>query len=121
MFKLDTDGTTILMHRGNTGVLKINLSGYSFGNNDRVLFMMKDRSGTEIKSKICEVVDNAIEIPFVNTDTDYLGAGDYIYAITAATDPIYDTSGKIVDGSGVSTPEETNNKIIRIIDTAALI
>ena len=118
MFKLDTDGTTILMHRGNTGVLKINLSGYTFGNDDRVLFMMKSQSGTEVKSKICQVEDGAIEIEFVNTDTDYLSAGDYIYAITAATDPVYD-AGKIVNGTDVYTPNETNNKIIRIIDTAA--
>lgn len=120
MFRLDTDGTTVLMHRGNTGVLKINLSGYTFGNDDRVLFMMKSQSGTEVKSKICQVVDGAIEIPFINTDTDYLSAGDYIYAITAATDPVYD-DGKIVNGTDVYTPTETNNKIIRIIDTAALI
>ncbi len=121
MFKLDTDGTTILMHRGNTGVLKINLTGYSFGNNDRVLFMMKGQNGTEVKSKICTVEDGAIEIEFVNTDTDYLSAGDYIYAITAATDPVYDQGGKIVNGTDVYTPLETNNKIIRIYDTAALI
>ena len=120
MFKLDADGTTILMHRGNTGVLKINLSGYTFGNNDRVLFMMKSQSGTEVKSKICQVEDGAIEIEFVNTDTDYLSAGDYIYAITAATDPVYE-NGKIVNGTDVYTPNETNNKIIRIYDTAALI
>jgi len=56
VFRLDTDGTTILMHRGNTGVLKINLSGYTFGNDDRVLFMMKSQSGTEVKSKICQDV-----------------------------------------------------------------
>ena len=120
MFKLDTDGTTILMHRGNTGVLRINLSGYSFGNDDRVLFIMKSMSGSEIKSKICQVEDGAIEIEFVNTDTDYLSAGDYIYAITAATDPVYE-NGKIVNGTDVYTPNETNNKIIRIYDTAALI
>lgn len=120
MFRLDTDGTTILMHRGNTGVLKINLSGYTFGNDDRVLFMMKSQSGTEVKSKICQVEDGAIEIEFVNTDTDYLSAGDYIYAITAATDPVYE-NGKIVNGTDVYTPNETNNKIIRIYDTAALI
>ena len=120
MFKLDADGTTILMHRGNTGVIRFVLDGYTFGNLDRVLFVMKSMSGTEIKNKICEVEDNAIEIEFVNTDTDYLSAQDYIYAITAVTDPIYD-DGKIVDGSGVCTPIETNNKIIRIIDTAALV
>ena len=120
MFKLDTDGTTILMHRGNTGTLRFNLSGYSFGNSDRVLFRMVSQNGTEIKSQICEVEDNAIEIEFVNTDTDYLAAGDYVYAITAVTDPVYD-DGKIVNGSGVDTPVETNNKIIRVIDTAALV
>lgn len=120
MFRLDEDGTTILMHRGNTGILRINLSGYTFGNLDRVLFMMKSMSGTEIKSQICQVVDNSIEIEFVNTDTDQQRAGDYIYAITAVTDPVYD-GGKIVDGSGVCTPVETNNKIIRIIDTVALV
>lgn len=121
MFRLADDGTTILMHRGNTGTLTINLSGYSFGNDDRVLFMMKSQSGTEVKSKVCQVENSAIEIEFVNTDTDYLAAGDYIYAITAATDPVYDEGGRIVNGSGVYTPEETNNKIIRVLDTAALI
>ena len=119
-FKLAPDGTTILMHRGNTGVLKINLTGYTFGNNDRVLFRMIDQSGTEVKSKICTVEDGAIEIEFINTDTDYLRAGDYIYAITAATDPVYE-DGKIVNGTDVYTPDETNNRIIRIYDTAALI
>ena len=120
MFKLADDGTTILMHRGNTGTLTINLTGYTFGNDDRVLFMVKSLSGTEIKSKICEVEDGKIEIEFINTDTDYLAPGDYVYAITAATDPVYD-EGKIVNGSGVYTPEETNNKTLRIFDTAALI
>ena len=40
MFKLDTDGSTILMHRGNTGTVRITLDGYTFWNNDRVLFRM---------------------------------------------------------------------------------
>ena len=120
MFKLDTDGTTILMHRGNTGTVTITLTGYTFGNNDRVLFMMKSPNGTEVKSKICQVVDGQIEIPFINTDTDYLAPGDYYYGVTAATDPEYD-DGKIVNGSGVSTPNELNGKIIRILDATALI
>lgn len=121
MFKLDTDGTTILMHRGNTGTVKITLTGYTFGSDDRVYFAMASTGGTIVKEAICEVQDGGyIEIEFTNTDTDYLPAGDYKYAITAATDPQYD-QGKIVNGSGIFTPEETNNKIIRIIDTTALI
>lgn len=121
MFKLDTDGSTILIHRGNTGTVRITLDGYTFGNNDRVLFRMLGSNGTIIKSEICQVVDGAIEIEFVNTDTDYLSPGDYRYGVTAATDPVYDGEGDIVNGSGVATPEELNEKIIRIYATTALI
>ncbi len=118
MFQLK-DKTTIEMHRGNTGTLRIHLKGYTFGNNDRVLFTMKSMSGSEIKSQICEVdAEGYIEIPFVNTDTDHLTPGQYVWAVTAATDPVYE-GGKIVDGSGVCTPND--NMIIRIKDTAALI
>ena len=120
MFKLDTDGTTILMHRGNTGTLRLHLTGYSFGTNDRVYFCMAYPNGTPIKEAICEVdSDGYIEIEFENTDTDYLQAGDYPYAVTAATDPIYDDQGKIVNGSGVSTPRD--DMVIRIRNTTALI
>ncbi len=122
MFRLDTDGTTILMHQGNTGTVRITLTGYTFNTNDRVLFMMRGQDGTEVKSAICTVDENgAIEVPFINTDTDYLHSGDYYYGVTAATDPVYDEDGKIVNGSGVSTPENLNGKIIRIYDTTALI
>jgi hypothetical protein len=121
MFKLDTDGSTILMHRGNTGTVRITLDGYTFGNNDRVLFRMRSSNGTIVKDKICEVVDGAIEIEFVNTDTDYLSPGYYYYGVTAATDPVYDDEGNIVNGTGVDTPEELNEKIIRIYETTALI
>lgn len=120
MFRLNADGTTIEMIRGNTGTLRIRLTGYTFGNNDRVLFSMRNPGGTEVKSEICEVDENGwIEVEFVNSDTDYLRKGDYTYAVTAVTDPEYDAGGKMIDGSGVDTPVEINNKIIRIYDTAA--
>ena len=38
MFKLADDKRTILMHKGNTGNVRIRLTGYSFGNDDRVYF-----------------------------------------------------------------------------------
>lgn len=107
------------MHRGNTGTVTIRLTGYTFGNDDRVYFAMRNQSGTIVKEAICQVEDGAISIPFVNTDTDYLPAGDYPYAITAATDPVYDTGGKIVNGSDVHTPEDDH--VIRIFDTTALV
>ena len=118
MFKLADDGRTILMHKGNTGTVRIHLTGYSFGNNDRVYFCMAYPNGTPVKEAICQVEDGYIEIDFVNTDTDYLPAGDYPYAITAATDPVYE-DGKIVNGSGVCTPEDDH--VIRIRPTTALV
>ena len=121
MFRLDTDGSTILMHRGNTGTVRITLEGYEFGNNDRELFRVRSSNGTIVKSEICQVEDGAIEVEFVNTDTDYLAPGYYYYGITAATDPVYDEDGEIVNGSGVSTPEELNEKVIRIYEVTALI
>ena len=119
MFKLEADGRTIVMHRGNTGTVRIKLTGYTFGNDDRVYFCMAYPNGTPVKEAICQVdEDGYIEIPFVNTDTDYLQPGDYPYAVTAATDPVYE-SGKIVNGSGVCTPEDDH--VIRIKGTTALI
>lgn len=117
MFKLDNDKTTILMIRGNTGTVRIRLTGYTFGNNDRVYFAMASSSGTIVKEAICEIEDGCIEIPFVNTDTDQLPPGVYSYGYTAVTDPEYDQSGKIINGSGVCTP--SLDKIIRIYDTSA--
>ena len=117
MFKLDTDGKTILMFRGNTGNVKIHLTGYTFGTNDRVYFAVASSSGTIVKEAICEVdEEGCIEIPFVNTDTDSLAPGIYSYGYTAVTDPVYE-NGKIVNGSGVCTPDF--DKIIRIYDTSA--
>lgn len=118
MFKLAEDGTTLMLHRGNTGTLRIKLKGYSFGSNDRAYWAMVAQNGTPIRDKICEIVDGYIEIPFENTDTDYLSPGTYYYAVTAATDPVYE-NGKIVNGSGVSTPHD--DMAIIISDTAALV
>ena len=118
MFRLE-DGTTIVMHRGNTGTLRIQLTGYTFGNNDRVLFTMRTLKGEVVKETICEIgEDGWIEIPFINTDTDNLIPTQYKWGITAATDPEY-SQGKIVDGSGICTPRD--DMYIRIVDTSALI
>ena len=119
MFKLSADGTTIVMHRGNTGTLRIKLTGYTFGNDDRVYFAMKNKKGTVVKDAICEVdAEGYIEVDFINTDTDYLPAGWYRYAITAVTDPEYE-SQKITDGSDVYTPRD--DMMIQLLDTAALV
>ena len=107
MFKLDTDGTTILMHQGNTGTIRIKVTGYTFGSDDRVRFELRNSSGTILKFENCQVDENGyIEIEFVNT----------------ATDPEYDTDGTtIINGSSVYTPSELNAKTFRVLAATAKI
>jgi hypothetical protein len=121
LFRLASDGKTVEMVQGNTGTLRFVLTGYTFGNNDRVKFTMRSKGGTIVKNVICEVVDGAIEVPFANSDTDCLQPGKYRYAITAATDPVYDQGGDVTGGSGVCTPEEMRDNTIVVYDTSAVI
>lgn len=118
MFKLDKNGTTLVMHKGNTGTLRIHLNGYSFGPSDRAYFAMGDGKGTIVKSAICEIVNGCVEIAFANADTKNLAEGSYPYGLTVATDPVYD-DGKIVNGSCVITPDDDH--VVQIVDTTALI
>ena len=43
------EGTTITMHRGDTGEMTVTASGYAFESTGRALFTIKDGTGTEIK------------------------------------------------------------------------
>ncbi len=117
MFKMD--GRTLVMHRGNTGTLRITLTGYDFAADDRLLFCMRDMNGQKVKQAICEIQDCTAEVAFINTDTDSLAPGLYRWGVTVVTDPEYTTGGDIEDGSGVCTP--TCDMDLKLLDTAALV
>lgn len=105
MFKIDPETKRITMHRGDTGSVPYVITGYEFGENDRVLWTMKSDNGTEVKKQLCTPVDGRIVVDFVNSDTDSLAPGTYRYDIRIIANPVYDEGGNVVDGTMVNTPQ----------------
>lgn len=105
MFVVNPSTKTIRMHRGDTGEVTIRVSGYTYGEDDRALFTVKDNAGSEIMKRVYEMEDNAFVVEFTNADTDYLSPGVYYWDVRYVVDPQYDqTTGEIIDGDGVGTP-----------------
>ncbi len=124
MFAVDTTTKKITLHRGDTGVVPFRLTGYTFSENDRVLFVAKDRNGTEIIREVYPIVNNGFKVRFPNSLTDYLPAGQYEYDARVAILPIYDENQNIVDvdfdhGGMVNTPGSPF--IIEILSTVGQI
>ena len=118
MFVLMDDGSTIMMHRGNTGTVRITLTGYTFAASDRLVFRLVDMAGKVIKEAVCAITGGVAEVAFANSDTDSADPGLYRWGVTVVTDPDYD-SGKVVDGSAVCTP--VCDGLLKLLDTAALV
>ena len=105
MFNVNPETKTITMHRGDTGEVTIRVSGYTYGEDDRALFCVKDQNGGEVIKRVYEMTDNAFVVEFANADTDYLSPGSYKWDVRYVVDPQYDpVSGEIIDGDGVGTP-----------------
>lgn len=98
-------GFTITMTRGDTGSLKITATGYTFAEEDRVLFTVKSPEGSVIKQQAYQPDENGqIVVYFTNEETDYLAPGDYSWDVRYIIHPYYDDDGKIVSGIHVHTP-----------------
>lgn len=124
MFKVDTVTKKITLHRGDTGIVPFRLTGYTFGENDRVLFTAKSSSGTEIIREIYPIENNGFKVRFPNSLTDSLAPGQYRYDARVAILPLYDDQGRLYDvdfdhGGMVNTP--VSPLIIEILDTVGQI
>ena len=110
MFKVE--GYTITLSRGDTGAMKVSatatLNGepFTFGENDRALFSIKNGQGEIVKEKIAEMVNNEFTVYFLNADTDNLSPTNYSWDVRYIINPYYDSNGRIVDGDQVITPNE---------------
>lgn len=104
MFIVDEETRQITLHKGDTGEITFTINGYDFSSlNLRCVFSMK-QSGVEVKEEIHELDENnQFTVEFINTDTDYLTPGSYEYDVTVVVDPVFDGTGKIIDGSVVRT------------------
>ena len=106
------DGYTIKLSRGDTGGMKVsatatlNGSPFTFGEDDRALFSIKNNQGEVVKEKVSAMTNNEFTVYFLNADTDSLSPGDYSWDVRYIIHPYYDASGRIVDGDQVITPKE---------------
>ena len=127
MFHVDTETNKITLHRGDTGTVPYRLTGYTFGPTDRVLYTVKDPSGSVIMQEVYALDENnGFRVEFRNGTTDYLAPGMYKYDARVAILPEYDPDdpNKIIDvdfdhGGAVSTP--VTPLYIEILDTVGQI
>ena len=101
------DGYTISLSRGDTGAIKIQTeTDYTFASEDRALFSVKNSLGEVVRQQIYEIDSyKAFIVNFANADTDYLPVGSYSWDVRYVINPYYDSTGKIIDGDQVITPE----------------
>ena len=108
----NVEGYNITLSRGDTGAMKIKatatLNGepFTFGENDRALFSIKNGQGEIVKEKVAAMIDNEFTVYFLNADTDSLSPTNYSWDVRYIINPYYDANGRIIDGDQVITPKE---------------
>ena len=111
----NVEGYQINLSRGDTGALKVTATAtldgepFTFGEDDRALFSIKNGLGEVVKEKIAEMTNNEFIVYFLNSDTDSLAPGNYLWDVRYIINPYYDASGRIVNGDQVITPKQPMN------------
>ena len=106
------EGYNIRLSRGDTGAMKVKATAtlegepFTFGPDDRALFSIKNGQGEIVKEKVAELVNNEFTVYFKNADTDNLAPTNYSWDVRYIIHPYYDSTGRIVDGDQVITPNE---------------
>lgn len=119
MFEVNDESYDITLSKGDTGAIQFTVSGYTFGENDRAQFTVRNSRGSIVKQVVCALVNNACTVTFLNADTDTLPAGTYSWDVRYVINPYYDESGALVDGDQVLTPRRPMRLII--VDTVGVI
>ena len=102
------EGNVITLSRGDTGAIKfIADTDYTFETDDRALFSIKNAVGEVVKQSAFALDENkAFVVTFFNADTDNLAPGTFNWDVRYIIHPYYDSSGKIIDGDQVITPNQ---------------
>ena len=107
----NVEGYTITLSRGDTGALRITatvtLDGqpFTFGEDDRALFSIKNGQGEIVKEKVAAMENNSFVVYFLNADTESLSPSNYQWDVRYVIHPYYDSEGRIIDGDQVITPK----------------
>lgn len=110
MFSVDEATGNIQLSVGDTASFSITAVGYTFEEEDRALFTVKDPSGEVVLERAYPLAEeepgNGIFIvQLANADTDYLQPGGYSWDVRYVLHPYYDEAGRIVSGDQVITPK----------------
>ena len=125
MFKVDYGTGSIVMHQGDTGVIRVSAvrkNGDDWTENDRMLFTVRSQSGEIVLQRIYrlddqyDLGDGTVLVEFHNDDTDEWDAGQYFTELRYDVSPIWSgtaptarcvnalTAGvKMIEGSIVRT------------------
>lgn len=114
MFKLI--GTTLKITQGDTGTLTVNVTGATFGSDDRVQLTVADKDKNVLLQKVAEFDGNEAEFEFENADTADIEKGVYLWELRFVKDATV-TGDVITGGSEIETPYESMT--LQIIDALA--
>ena len=120
MFWIDEQGT-INLSVGDTASFTISATGYTFDNDDRALWTVKNNQNKVVFERAYPLVSNDLEngvfqVNLINSDTDTLAPGDYNWDVRYIIHPYYDSKGRIFDGDQVITPKEAQKlKLLPVI------
>lgn len=104
MFSVDAHNK-VTLSRGDTGTLTIIAHGYTFSDDDRAVFTVRNSVGTVVKEEVYELEDGTtFEAVFENNETDQLKPGSYKWDVRYVIQPYYDQGGRIISGAEVITP-----------------
>lgn len=113
MFRVE--GTRITLSRGDTGSLLVKSSGHTFTSDDRALFTVANRNGSQIlMQQEYELTDGNFTVLFLNEVTDQWPAGNYKWEVRYIINPTR-TEGVITGGTDVFTPMEPQDLIVSAV------
>lgn len=110
MFSVDEATGNIQLSVGDTASFSITAGGYTFAEEDRALFTVKDPSGEVVLERAYPLAEEepgngVFIVQLANADTDYLQPGGYSWDVRYVLHPYYDEAGRIVSGDQVITPK----------------
>lgn len=108
-------GRSIVISRGDTGILPFVFSGIELTDADRAVFTVKRKNGGVLCQKIIAPTDGKIYVPFTNDETDDWKPDVYEWDIRIVLGAKMD-GGKVTDGREVITPWEPSRfEVVRTV------
>lgn len=100
----ETNGRTIRLSAGDTGLIGFEVEGTQVGENDLAVFTVRRRNGELMMEKVLPPEENVYKLPFLNTDTEKWREGEYLWDLRVALGAQIDAQGHVTGGREVITP-----------------